>query len=96
MALTFMTCLAGGMLCTLAAAPVGQVTARFVRTGALISLALVIVPLAWIIVRGSLPGPSNVRVGIVLGIAALLTAASIGQLADHPRRARSLRVLVDE
>jgi hypothetical protein len=94
MALIFLTCLAGGMLCTMAAAPVALVSARFVRTGAMISLALVIIPLAWIIVRGPLPDTSNVRAGIVLGIAALLTAASIGLLADHPRRARTLRILV--
>lgn len=94
MALTFLTCLAGGMLCTMAAAPVAQVTARFVRLAALIILALLVIPIAWIVVRGSLPGPSNVRVGIVLGIAALLTVSSIGLLADHPRRARALRVLV--
>lgn len=93
MALTFLTCLAGGMLATLAACPLASVSSKFLRLATLIILGLIVLPLAWIIARQSLPDSSQLRTCIVLGAAAVITASGLGLIRDHPRRARTNRIL---
>lgn len=93
MALTFLTSLAGGTLATLAACPLASVSSKFLRLATLIILGLIVLPLAWIIARHSLPDATELRTWIVLGAAAVITAAGLGLISDHPRRARTNRIL---